>query len=103
MPRPKGFSPVGIYTRDKQIRIPAAAAAYIQAAVWAWEVAEVRSEVAELHRALRDYVRAAKAPSKAMLKRQTAAAKAKAKSSPAARRKAGIKGNSVPSPGSVSR
>lgn len=91
MPRPKGFSPVGIYTRDKQIRIPAAAEAYIQAAVWAWEVAEVRSEVADLHRALREYVAATKRRSKAQEKRPAQAKRTKSKTSPATRKTAGIK------------
>lgn len=95
MPRPKGFSPVGIYPRDKHIRIPAAAEQYIRAAVWAWEVAEVRSAVAELHRALREYVAASKKRSKAQEKRLAQAKRTKAKPSPVTRKRAGIKEHSV--------
>jgi hypothetical protein len=102
MPRPRGFSPVGIYPRDKHIRIPAASEAYIRAAVWAWEVAEVRSEVADLHRCLREYVAATKKRSRAQEKRLAQAARAKAKTSPSTRRKPSIKKHSVQVEGSVS-
>ena len=93
MPRPKGFSPVGIYARDKQIRIPAAAEAYIRAAVWAWEVAELRSEVSDLHRVLREAVAAARPKSRSQEKKLAQASRAKSKSRPATRKKAGIKAN----------
>lgn len=86
---------MGIYPRDKHIRIPAAAEQYIRAAVWAWEVAEVRSEVVELHRALREYVAATKQRSKAQEKRLSQAKRTKSKTSPATRKRAGIKEHSV--------
>ena len=93
MPRPKGFSPVGIYARDKQIRIPAAAEACVRAAVWAWEVAELRAEVADLHKVLREAVAAAKGRSRSQEKKLAQAARAKSKGRPATRKKAGIKAN----------
>lgn len=95
MGRPKGFSQAGIYPRDKHIRIPAAAEQYIKAAIWVWEVAEVRCEVAELHRAMREYIAATKQRSKTQQKRQSAAKRAKSKSSPRTRKRAGIKKHSV--------
>lgn len=95
MGRPKGFSQAGIYPRDKHIRIPPAAEQYIRAAIWAWEVAEVRCEVRELRRALQDAVAATKRRSRAQEKRLAQAKRAKAKSSPATRKRAGIKEHSV--------
>lgn len=95
MPRPKGFTTAGIYPRDKHIRIPAAAEAYVRAAVWAWEVAEVRSSIRELRRVLQEHIAATKAASKSQTKRQAQAKRAKSKSSPVTRRKPGIKANSV--------
>lgn len=102
MGRPKGFSQAGIYPRTKHIRIPAAAEAYVRAAVWAWEVAEVRCEVKELHRALREYVAATRATSKSQAKRQAQAKRAKSKTSPATRKTAGIKKHTAPKGGDVS-
>ena len=93
MPRPKGFSPVGIYARDKQIRIPAAAEACVRAAVWAWELAQVQTEIAD-HRKFLEAVRAAaRCRSRSQEKKLAQAARAKSKGKPATRKKAGIKAN----------
>lgn len=103
MGRPKGFSQAGIYPRTKHLRIPAAAEGYLRAAIWAWEVAEVRCEVQELHKAMREYIAATKQRSKAQEKRVAQAKRAKSKSRPATRKRAGIKKHSVGEASTVSR
>lgn len=95
MPRPRGFSPVGIYPRDLTIRIPREAAGHVRAAIWAWEVAQVRSEVSEVLGILRAALAAQEARSRSHEKRLQKAARAKSKSRPSTRKRPGIKTNSV--------
>lgn len=93
---------MGIYPRNLTVRIPRGAASHVRAAIWAWEVEQVRSEVRDVLRILREAIAAQEARSKSHEKRLQKAARAKSKSRPATRKRPGIKANSVQKPGVVS-
>lgn len=93
---------MGIYPRDLTIRIPREAASHVRAAIWAWEVQQVRSEVRDVLRILREAVAAQESRSRSQEKRLQKAARAKSKGRPATRKRPGIKVNSVQNRGDVS-
>lgn len=95
MGRPKGMTMAGIYPRDKHVRIPTGSEGAVRRAVLVWEVETHLDELRDLNRVLRELLRGSPAKSKTQAKRQAAAKRAKSKSSPATRKRAGIKKHSV--------